>query len=156
MRSSSEVSVSQGVHKKYLESYRSICRQSHNGQQWLEKHNNCSMSMRREKYWSCLSKPGHGKLGTFSTINVPEDKNKPTANKALVSSIISSPNFITLHWIPSRFGSENLVGSQPYSIITINSGFSTSSNGWSQAATHSMRSLSNLSWSQGSCHSDWH
>ena len=34
----------------------------------------------------------------------------------------------------------------------MNSGLWTSSNGWSQAMTHSMTSCSNISWSHGPCH----
>ena len=73
-------------------------------------------------------------------------------NMLWIPSIVSSPIFIARLLMPLRFG----IFSVPPAwcvrfIIRINSGFSTSSNGWSHAITHSVRSCSNFSWSQGPC-----
>ena len=79
-----------------------------------------------------------------------KNRGNNTENIALVASIVSAPSFITRRRTPFLVGRENLDGSWPYSIIAMYSGFSTSSNGWSQAIIHSRTKRSNVSWSQGS------
>ena len=93
----------------------------------------------------------HDQLKRVTIVAPKEIKESHTTNIALVSSIVFSPRVMICRRMPSFFGRENLVESRLYSIIETNSGFSTSSNGWSHATIHSMSSFWNFAWSQGSC-----
>ena len=73
-----------------------------------------------------------------------------TENIPQVPSTVTSPIFITQHRTPSWLGSlTEEAGWWAYVINFTNSGFSTSSNGWSHAMIHSVNKCSNFSWSHG-------
>ena len=72
-------------------------------------------------------------------------------NIYLISLTVISPSFNTSRCIPFCLGREKFRTAQrPYCIISMNSSFSTSSNGWSHAMIQRVRSSSNLFWSHGS------
>ena len=73
-------------------------------------------------------------------------------NISQTPSIVSSPISIVWCFTASHFMSfKDSPEWCVYSIRSINLGFSTSSNGWSHATTHSVKSYSNSSWSHGPC-----
>lgn len=71
-----------------------------------------------------------------------------TAIKSLTPAMVSSPSFIIRRFMVKRLGTSNDGRRWVYSSRRRNSGCSTSSKGWSQAAIHSIRRFSNFCWSQ--------
>ena len=80
------------------------------------------------------------------------NKVSPTVIRVFRSSTVSSPIVMILSLTVDDDGILIVVLQRVvYSIKRLNSGCSTASNGWSQAATHSETSRVHVSWLKGSC-----
>ena len=123
---------------------------SYNAQQLRGMHDSYLMSRHWLKDLFCCLMSEH--QWNFRLIKFFLKKPKHTAKLSLMSSTVFSPSFITRLWTPSHLGRVKFrTAWWPYFIMSMNSGFFTSSKGWSHAMIQHVSSSSNFFWSHNSC-----